>query len=140
MEFTDLANRVEQAGVRIVWAHLTPGHTGAADPATSTIYLDTILDATPRHAISTLAHELGHLTLGHTGPQPAHIEAATDEWAARLLISPVDYATAEHLLGPNPYLLAVELGVTEELIHAWQRIIARSFSPESIPDLIPAAA
>lgn len=73
----------------------------------------------------TLAHELGHATLDHLIPAPAWLEARqereADEWAARQLISPVEYKAAEMLCDAHPGAIARELGVTVNLVSVWQR-------------------
>lgn len=53
----------------------------------------------------------------------ARQERQANEWAARLLISPGAYAEAESIRGPHPPSLAFEIGVTIELIHAFQRLL-----------------
>ena len=79
-----------------------------------------------RHGMSdadtlcALAHELGH---AHYNDPPGHHgahEQRADRFAARLLISPVEYAMAEHAYGPHPAHIAHELGVTTHLINVWR--------------------
>lgn len=96
------------------------GFSGAVDVVSGTIYLDRHLDSKPRYALSVLAHELGHYSLGHTCAQSRNGERLADEWAARLLISPSEYRVAESLYGTNTYNLARELGVTDRLVRAYQ--------------------
>ena len=70
--------------------------------------------------LCALAHELGHAHYGDpSGHQPRY-EARADRFAARLLISPVDYALAERTYGTHPARLAAELGVTVHLVHVWR--------------------
>lgn len=72
--------------------------------------------------LCALAHELGHAHYGDpTGHQPRY-EARADRFAARLLISPVEYALAERTYGTHPARLAAELGVTIHLINVWRMI------------------
>ena len=71
---------------------------------------------------SVLAHELGH---AHYGDPPGHHgahELRADRFAARLLISPADYAVAEKVYGPYPAAIAAELGVTVNILKSWQRL------------------
>lgn len=72
----------------------------------------------------TLAHELGHCVLGHdpaaTGWIKDRQERDADQWAARLLISAVEYRAAEHLHGPHPGAIAAELEVTKHLVEVWR--------------------
>lgn len=76
-----------------------------------------------------LAHELGHLVSGHdptaAGWFRVRQERQADEFAARLLISPVEYAAAETILGPQPSLIAHELGVTVKVLKTWQSLYER---------------
>ena len=67
----------------------------------------------------TLAHEMGHAHYGHDWSREhdkSHDERLADQYAARLLISPVEYALAERLVGEHPGALARELGVTRRLV------------------------
>ena len=78
----------------------------------------------------TLAHELAHYRLGHTAQSDPvlHVrqEAAADRYAARLLISPAEYALAERLVGPSPGALAKELGVLTWVVLAYQDALCRA--------------
>lgn len=72
----------------------------------------------------TLAHECGHWVLGHDHRRAhdhAADERAADLYAARMLISPTEYALAERIYGCDPRALAGPLGVTPELVHLWQQ-------------------
>lgn len=71
-----------------------------------------------------LAHELGHVYYGHDWRRPhdkARDEQQADHYAARLLISPADYALAEQIYGPHQGALAQALQVSTALIKAWQQ-------------------
>lgn len=71
----------------------------------------------------TLAHEMGHWWHGHDWTRdhdrPAD-ERQADQYAAELLISPLEYALAESLHGPHPGAIAKELEVTRNLVTLWQ--------------------
>lgn len=72
--------------------------------------------------VCSLAHELGH---AHHGDPPGHygpMELRADRFAARLLVSPVEYALAETQYGPHPARLAAELGVTVKVLKTWQTL------------------
>lgn len=71
-------------------------------------------------ALCALAHELGHAHYGDPPGHDPHLEARADRFAARLLISPVEYAAAERAYGPHATHIAHELGVTTHLIHVWR--------------------
>lgn len=76
--------------------------------------------------LCALAHELGH---AHYGDPPGHHgahELRADRFAARLLVSPIDYAAAEALYGPQPQLLAHELGVTVKILKTWITLYERT--------------
>ncbi len=116
----ELLDYAGERGVKVEWVRMRRGFAGAASALTGTVYLDWGLESRPRHAISVLAHELGHVALGHDCAQNADGEEAANRWAARMLISPAEYAVAECLYGTNPSVLAVELGVTRSIVKAWQ--------------------
>ncbi|WP_411702054.1 ImmA/IrrE family metallo-endopeptidase [Corynebacterium sp. LaCa101] len=72
--------------------------------------------------LCSLAHELGH---AHYGDPPGHHgahEIRADRFAARLLINPTEYATAEAIYGPHPAAIAAELGVTVNILKSWQQL------------------
>lgn len=120
-----LLRLVEQHGLHLV--ERRGASRGGFEPATSTIRIDPGMST--RATCSVLAHELGHAVLGHV-PTSDHAlrdrqEHRADEWAARLLIDARSYAAAEQLRGPHAASLAFELGVTIEIVHAYQRLLQR---------------
>ncbi len=70
--------------------------------------------------VACLAHELGHERFGHGCSSPAN-ERRAWEYAAALVLTPAEYAAAEERVGPDPAGLALELGVTPQLIGSWRR-------------------
>ena len=76
---------------------------------------------TQRQEVSVLGHEIGHARAGDDGPCDPGRERRAWECAARLLIDPGDYAAAESVYGTHPGHLAIRLGVTREVVEAWQR-------------------
>ena len=100
----------------------TMGEIGAIAGATGRDVAQ--LDSQPRYALSVLAHELGHYSLGHTCAQSRKGEALADEWAARLLIHPDEYQCVESLYGTNLYWLSFELGVSQRIVKAFQTTLA----------------
>lgn len=100
---------------------------GGYEPQTATIRVTPGL--TSRVTCSVVAHELAHAMLGHTPTADAAArgcqERRADEWAARLLITPAAYAAAEQARGPHPASLAFDLGVTIEIVLAYQRLLRR---------------
>ncbi|MFD6178183.1 MULTISPECIES: ImmA/IrrE family metallo-endopeptidase [unclassified Isoptericola] len=80
----------------------------------------------------TLAHEMGHWSLGHDWTLYHDVERdelAADAWAARLLISAVDYALAERLHGPHAGAIARELDVSTRLVEVWRWEVWRRPAP-----------
>ena len=79
--------------------------------------------------VSTLAHECAHAVFADVpsrfGPVNAKQERRADEWAALRLIQIDDYKRAEAIHHGHTEALAVELGVTVDLIDAYQRILLR---------------
>ena len=75
---------------------------------------------------STLAHELVHARREDVGPQPAYVERRVDVQASKILISPTEYMLAERMYGPCVPKLAVELGVTQQLVRAYQGTLSYS--------------
>lgn len=70
--------------------------------------------------LCALAHELGHAHYGDPAGHDRRYEQRADRFAARLLISPVEYALAERTYGTHPARLAAELGVTVHMIRTWR--------------------
>lgn len=81
-------------------------------------------DLGPVNRRCTLAHELGHVVLGHdpaaTGWWKVRQEKAADRWAAETLIDPAEYQAAEQAHGPHPGGIAAELGVTVHLVEVFR--------------------
>lgn len=81
---------------------------------------------------STLAHELGHAHYGDTWTDDEVIkkqrEERANQYAAQLLISPLEYAIAEAIVGSHPGALAKELGVATYIVVAWQQHPPRGYS------------
>ena len=121
---TRLLARVEDLGARVEWVRITGPHAGAYDLASRTIYLDWDLDSRPRHAVSTLAHELAHHVYQDAGFGDVWVERRADVWAARLLICPGAYRRAERLYDGDPQQIAFDLGVTTRLVRAYQGSLA----------------
>jgi hypothetical protein len=104
-------------GVDVVWEDLGDRRRGEYRRREDTVVLSRRL--TERQAIACLAHELGHRHFGHWCSTPAN-ERRAWEYAAGLVITPGEYAVAETRVGHHPAALAIELGVTPQLVHAWR--------------------
>ncbi|MEW6894499.1 ImmA/IrrE family metallo-endopeptidase [Trueperella pyogenes] len=76
---------------------------------------------------ATLAHEYVHALRGHDGPQSASVERCVDRQAARLLISPAEYALAERLHEGNPVGIAEDLGVPVWVVEAYRQALYDEF-------------
>ena len=113
---TDLILHAEDMGARVIWALDLP-ERGRCYP-----HLDLIVirhGMTERRTVSTLAHELAHYWYGDTHCSPA-VNRRAWRWAARFLIPYHDYAEAE-LEHHSPGAIAHHLGVTVDVIHAYQK-------------------
>jgi Zn-dependent peptidase ImmA (M78 family) len=117
-----LIDVAEARGYRIAWHK--GGPKGAWIPHLATISLRIGLD--DAEALCTLAHELGHAHYGDPPGCLAQHEDRADRFAAKLLISPVEYAAAEAIYGPHPARLAAELGVTVKVLKTWTTIYERT--------------
>ncbi len=111
----DLDAIAEQLGVSITHRDLKGRWNGLWLPAQRAIILTTGL--TPTLERCTLAHELGHATLGHRSSCPKN-ERQADAWAAGILI-PEHEVHRLALETPDPARWAVELGVTTHLMGTW---------------------
>ena len=73
---------------------------------------------------SVLAHELGHAAHGDTPTGNGHYdqrqERRADEYAARLLISPVEFEAAATWHQGHLSAIADELEVTKHLLRVWK--------------------
>lgn len=111
----------EHRGYRVRWHK--GGPKAAWLPHTNTISVQ--IGMTDAETLSSFAHELGH---AHYNDPPGHTgkyELRADRFAARLLISPDEYARAEAIYGHHPARLAFELGTTTHLIEVWQQLPQR---------------
>ncbi|MHA7726947.1 ImmA/IrrE family metallo-endopeptidase [Corynebacterium hesseae] len=121
-ELTALIDVAQARGYRIRWHR--GGPKAAWLPHKRTITLRVGMDDVT--TLCSLAHELGH---AHYGDPPGHHgahELRADRFAARILVSPTEYATAEALYGPQPSLIAHELGVTVKVLKTWISIYERT--------------
>ena len=122
IELTALIDVAQARGYRIRWHR--GGPKAAWLPHKRTITLRVGMDDVT--TLCSLAHELGH---AHYGDPPGHHgahELRADRFAARILVSPVEYAAAEALYGPQPSLIAHELGVTVKVLKTWISIYERT--------------
>lgn len=110
-------------GCRVFFLPLPATHYGYVATAHDVIISSRLTETFQREV---LAHELGHVYYGHDlrarHDNPAD-ERKVDMYAARLIISPAEYALAE-ALHPDPGAIARELGVTKRLVQLWQGSLA----------------
>lgn len=107
--------------VRVMWRNLGRRRGEYKHSARLITLNPTMSDVLQR---STLAHELGHAHYGDTWTDNEAVKQQREErankYAARLLISPLEYAVAEAIVGSHPGALAKELCVATYIIEAWQ--------------------
>ncbi len=118
---------VDALGLTVEYADLPSDRDGEYDHDRKLIRLQRGMS--PRLHRSVLAHEIAHAVFADVpsmfGPVNAKQERRADEWAALRLISIDEYRHAESLHHGHVEALAVELGVTVDLIEAFQRILLR---------------
>lgn len=115
----DLIAYAESRGLRVGWALDLP-ENGRYISARRVILLREGM--TRRRTHSTLAHEIAHDYWRHRCTQEGS-ERRAWSCAAQMLIHPVYYARAEHL-DPSAGAIALELAVTDEVVHAYQQLLA----------------
>lgn len=114
----------EQRGFTVRW------HRGGPKAA----WLPQQNAVTLRHGMSdaetlcSLAHELAHAHYGDPAGHDPRYEARADRFAAKLLVSPVEYALAEQTYGPHPARIAHELGVTTHIVKVWRAMNERKIA------------
>ena len=113
-----LIETAERRGYKVLWHNHGP--KAAWLPHRSAVTVRNGMNDV--QTLCSLAHELGH---AHYEDPPGHygaMELRADRFAARLLVSPADYALAETQYGPHPARLAHELGVTVKVLKTWQSL------------------
>lgn len=103
-------------------------HAGGYRPDDNTVRLAPHLPA--RAARSVLMHEIAHHILGHRpsvfGPVRERQEITANRWAAQHLITPADYADTEQRRDGHLPSMAYDLGVTVEIVDAYQALLLRT--------------
>lgn len=114
----ELMQLAAQLGVRVHVAHFDgrPELLGFYSHDRKVIMLR--MDLTPFEMRSVLAHELAHAYYGDAC-STGKLERRAERYAAQLLIEPAGYAAAE-AIDPHPAAIADELGVTEDIVIAYQ--------------------
>lgn len=121
----DLHRLAESMGVTL--RRHNGGKKGWYDHATRTI--STRRGMSIQQYRSVLAHELGHAVHGDTPTGNGHFdqrqERRADEYAARLLISPIEFEAAATWHHGHLPAIADELEVTKHLLKTWQSLHER---------------
>lgn len=116
--FARLADLCAAQGVRIAWVDLSPQRHGQYKRRDRLIELNRTLVL--RQLVPVLAHEYAHFVHDDACSTIA-AERRAWEYAARMLITPADYARAERVVGPHPNAIAAELDLTAVIVRAWRR-------------------
>ncbi|WP_415395154.1 ImmA/IrrE family metallo-endopeptidase [Rhodococcus globerulus] len=128
-----LMERSDQLGLTVIRRALPPGIRGEYWHEKKLIVLSVSL--TGRQEKSTFAHELGHAHYGHCVPGACRgdrnrQELQANDYAAKLLIAPGDYAAAEKIYGTHTESIAYHLGVTPAIVRAWRSLWKRRLSAQ----------
>ena len=122
VNMTDLQRQAEQLGVTL--KRHNGGPPGWYDHARRTIRTRRGMSA--RQYRSVLAHELGHAAYGDTPTGNGHYdqrqERRADEYAARLLISPIEFEAAAAWHQGHLPAIAAALEVTNHILTTWQAL------------------
>lgn len=112
-------------GVRIEYVELPPDRDGEYIHAKKLIRLQ--IGMAPRLHRCVKTHECGHAVFEDVkskfGPVNAKQERRADEWAALMLIRLTDYMRAEIIHGGHPGAMAVELGVTVDMLNVYRGML-----------------
>ena len=119
----ELEDEAVRLGVRISRQPLPTGICGVYDWPHNRIVMHDGL--TPVQARCTLCHELEHVRRGDRSCGGKG-EARARRRTALRLVNPVDYAAAEQVYDGNTWLMAVELGVTVQVLDDYRRALRDS--------------
>lgn len=115
---------MELQHIRIVEQSLPDGLCGAWHEASRTIFLHDQLNQRQRRC--TLCHELIHAKYHDSGCGSRYgvkCERRCRRETALALISPVDYGMAEEIYGGAVWPMAVELGVTVQVLMDYRQVL-----------------
>jgi hypothetical protein len=113
----DPFEHAERLGIEVVFGRLRSAH-GLWVPDHRTIILKRGMRAL--HERSILAHELGHVCLGHEESTTRN-EFLADRWAARKLIAP-DHLAEVARVHHDPAQWCIELDVTPHILETYLRL------------------
>ncbi|HEY8590682.1 MAG TPA: ImmA/IrrE family metallo-endopeptidase [Naasia sp.] len=117
----DPHEHAERLGIDVVYGRLRTAN-GLWVPDRRTIILKPGMRALLERTV--LAHEMGHVCLGHRDDRPKH-ERQADHFAARHLIDPVHLEEVA-LFSSDPGQWCVELDVTPHILDVYLREIRRA--------------
>lgn len=124
MTYGDLRRYADTLDVTVCSGPLPKGIDGVYDEGTGTIVIDRTLRYTQKRC--TLTHELVHWAHGDdscNGIMGARMEHRTRRETAALLLSPVEYASAENVYEGDVVLMAAELNVTIQVVKDYQELV-----------------
>ena len=117
-------DRAWKEHIRIIEQPLPDGLCGAWHEASRTIFLHDRLNQRQRRC--TLCHELIHAKHHDSGCGTQYglkCERRCRRETALALISPVDYGMAETVYEGNTWMMAVELGVTIQVLNDYRQLL-----------------
>ena len=117
-------DRAGKEHIRIIEQPLSDGLCGAWHEASRTIFLHDRLNQRQRRC--TLCHELIHARHHDPGCGSQYgikCERRCRRETALALISPVDYGMAETVYEGNAWMMAVELGVTIQVLEDYRQLL-----------------
>lgn len=92
-------------------------------------------DLSPKEQRIALAHALGHAHHGNDcmhGPRDVRDELEADVFAARLLITPEQYRSAELTAGHSVAAIALALSVSKRLVELRRRDLSPEFAANAV--------
>lgn len=117
---TDLEQEARWYAKRVIITPMQTGYQGLYDANTETIYIAD--DLTPTQYRCVLAHEISHAKhRDRGGHADRYTEQRADIEAARMLISQVEYQTAENIYDGDETLMAKEMNVMPWIIQAYKQ-------------------
>ena len=117
---TDLEQEARWYAKRVIITPMQTGYQGLYDANTETIYIAD--DLTPTQYRCVLAHGISHAKhRDRGGHADRYTEQRADIEAARMLISQVEYQTAENIYDGDEILMAKEMNVMPWIIQAYKQ-------------------
>ena len=121
----DPHEHAESLGIQIVYGRLRAGN-GLWVPDQQSIFLQRGMRVIQERSV--LAHELGHVSLGHRDDRPKH-EVMADRWAAHQLVDASRFSELVTWM-PDAARLSLELGVTTKLMQVYLNVHRRELDAQ----------